>query len=218
MINFNAEICSDFTHASSREWLETNGIGGFAASTIAGANTRRYHGLLIAATRPPLGRVALLSKFEETVTIAGKSYNLSANQYPDKIYPQGFQYLKKFRLDPFPVWTFQIENIEIEKKIFMVHGENTTVCQWKILSPNSKVQIPKSRLTLKPLLAFRDYHSLRGVRDDFDTNFQAGKNIVSVTPSPELPALFFAHNAEQIDKTGFWYEDFEYRNRARTRL
>lgn len=209
MIKFDSEICTNFEEVSSREWLETNGIGGFASSTIAGANSRRYHGLLTAATKPPLGRVVMLSKFEETLHINGNSYELSANQYPNAVYPQGFKFLKSFRLDPFPIWTFEVEGIEIEKKIFMVHGENTTVCQWTI---NSKFQVPNSKffLELKPLLAFRDYHHLRRDADDFNTDFQAAEKIVSVTPSAEFPALFFTHNAASVEKTSHWYRDFEY--------
>ena len=209
MIKFDSDICTNFEESTSREWLETNGIGGFASGTISGANSRRYHGLLTAATKPPLGRVVMLSKFEETLTIDGNSYELSANQYPNTIHPQGFKYLKSFRLEPFPIWTFEVEGIGIEKKIFMVYGENTTVCQWKI---NSNFQTPNARffLELKPLLAFRDYHHLRQATDDFKTGFEAAKNIVSVTPSDNFPALFFTHNAASVEKTSHWYRDFEY--------
>jgi predicted glycogen debranching enzyme len=209
MIKFNSNICANFEEALSREWLETNGIGGYASGTVSGANSRRYHGVLTAATRPPLGRVVMLSKFEETLTIGGNSYELSANQYPNSVYPQGFKYLKSFRLDPFPIWTFEIEGVELEKKIFMVYGENTTVCQWSVNS-EFRIQNSKLLLELKPLLAFRDYHHLRRSADDFDTAYQAAENIVSVTPSAEFPALFFTHNAERVEKTSFWYRDFEY--------
>src|SRR5690606_35244912 len=100
MIKFDSDICTTFEEATSREWLETNGIGGFASGTISGANSRRYHGLLTAAAKPPLGRVVLLSKFEETLFLDKNAYELSANQYPNAIHPQGFKYLKSFRLDP----------------------------------------------------------------------------------------------------------------------
>jgi len=132
MITFDSDICINYEAATRREWLETNGIGGFASSTVTGANTRRYHGLLTAATRPPLGRVTMLSNFEETVFIGDEKYELSTNQFPNVIYPEGYKYLKNFRLAPFPVWTFEIDGIEIEKKVFMVHGSNTTVCQWEL--------------------------------------------------------------------------------------
>ncbi len=207
MIQFNSDVCTDFQSASSREWLETNGIGGFASSTVSGANTRRYHGLLTAAVKPPLGRVTMLSKFEETLIIDGKSYELSANQYPNSIYPNGYQYVKNFRLAPFPVWIFEIKGIEIKKKIFMVHGENTTIIEYK-----SKVQSPKSRvqLELKPLLSFCDYHQLQHENRDFDLNYEASENLVAVKPYAEMPPLYFAHNAQSIENAGIWYRNFEY--------
>ena len=102
MIQFNQENCRNLEVSLSREWLETNGIGGFSSSTISGLNTRRYHGLLTAATKPPVGRFVLLSKLEETLLIDGRRYELSANQYPGVIHPQGFGYQTGFRLDPFP--------------------------------------------------------------------------------------------------------------------
>ena len=213
MISFDSEICTDFESASSREWLETNGIGGFASSTVSGANTRRYHGLLTAATRPPLGRVTMLSKFEETVFINGKSFELSANQYPnDTVYPNGYRYLKNFRLAPFPVWTYKIENVEIEKKIFMADGENTTVVEYKIKNSEFKHQPdePKIKLELKPLLSFVDYHHLQRENVDFDLSFEASENLVTVKPFAQFPPLYLAHNAQAVEKTGFWYRNFEY--------
>ena len=105
MIEFDQERCRDLNVALTREWLETNGIGGFSSSTISGLNTRRYHGLLTAATKPPVGRFVLLSKLEETLVIDGRRHELSANQYPGVIHPQGFKYQTGFRLDPFPKFT-----------------------------------------------------------------------------------------------------------------
>src|SRR5271170_6266121 len=98
MIRFGRDVCDNLNEALRREWLQTNGLGGFASSTIIGLNTRRYHGLLVAATKPPVGRVVMLSKLEETLFIDGQVFDLSANQYPGAVHPQGFQYLKQFRL------------------------------------------------------------------------------------------------------------------------
>src|SRR4051794_26170429 len=81
MISFDEKVCKNLAEASSREWLETNGIGGYASSTVAGRNTRRYHGLLVAATHPPVGRMVLVSKLEETLLIDGQPFDLSTNQY-----------------------------------------------------------------------------------------------------------------------------------------
>lgn len=209
MIEFGSETCTSFEKSTSREWLETNGIGGFANSTISGANTRRYHGLLVAAIRPPLGRILALSKFEETFYLDGKSYELSSNQYPNKIYPKGFQFLKSFRLAPFPIWTYEIEKVEIEKKIFMLYGENTLICRWKI-KDKAQTANRKSKIEIKPLLAFRDYHHLRQKTDNFDENFETTENCVLVKPEAEMPTLFFSHNAKEIEKTSNWYNNFEY--------
>src|SRR5215472_15227184 len=115
MIAFDRSTCQDLSPGCAREWLETNGLGGFASSSITGLNTRRYHGLLIAATKPPAGRTALLSKLEETLVVGEKRFELSCNQYPGVVHPRGYQYLKAFRLDPFPVFTYQVEVVEFEK-------------------------------------------------------------------------------------------------------
>src|SRR6202161_3745889 len=105
MIRFRRDVCDNLNEASRREWLETNGLGGFSSSTIIGLNTRRYHGLLTAATKPPVARVLLLSKLDETlITPNGQRFELSANRYPGVIHPQGFQYLAGFGLDPFPIF------------------------------------------------------------------------------------------------------------------
>ncbi len=212
MINFDSESCTNYEAASKREWLETNGIGGFSSGTIAGANTRRYHALLTAATRPPLGRITMLSKFEETLIIDGKSFELSSNQYPNAVYPNGYQYLQSFRLEPFPIWIYEVEGIEIEKKFFMIDGANTVVCQWLIISSQVSEENPKPtvQLELKPLLSFCDYHHLQHENAEFDLRYETSENLVTVKPYQNLPALYFAHNAATVENTGAWYRNFEY--------
>lgn len=209
MIKLDSEICTNFEAATGREWLETNGIGGFAGGTVSGANSRRYHGILTAATKPPLGRITMLSKFEETLLLDDKIHQLSANQYPNAFNPQGYKLLKSFRLDPFPIWTFEVEGIEIEKKIFMVHGQNATVCRWTVKNPslNKNRQI---QIELKPLLSFVDYHALQHENSLVRADYEVSENGVSIKPYNDLPELFFAHNAENPETTGFWYHNFEY--------
>src|SRR5206468_7583367 len=129
MISFTTELLHNFNSATTREWLETNGIGGFACSTVIGLNARRYHALLTAAMRPPSGRVVLLSKVEETVVIGGERYELSTNQYAGVVHPQGYAVLEELKLDPFPASTFVVDGVTIEKSVFMVHEHNTTVIQ-----------------------------------------------------------------------------------------
>jgi predicted glycogen debranching enzyme len=210
MINFKRETCRDVDAALRREWLETNGLGGFASSTIIGLNTRRYHGLLVAATRPPVGRLVLLSKLEETLLIDDKRFDLSANRYPGVIHPQGFHYLKQFRLDPFPVFTFEVEGIEMEKSVFMIHGENSTVIHYE-LRKNNRPDVPQNlRLEIRPLIAFRDYHGTTHKNGAINPAVQERSGLASVTPYEGLPSLHLAHNAIELRKTGDWYRNFEY--------
>src|SRR5262245_22946837 len=193
MIRFDQEICRNPDAASKREWLETNGLGGFASSTITGLNTRRYHGLLVAATEPPTGRMVLLSKLEETLVIDGRRYDLSANRYPGVIHPQGYQYLKEFRLDPFPVFTYEVQGIEIEKSVFMVHGENSTVIQYE-LRPANGVPAKEILLEVYPLIAFRDFHSTTHENGALNRHIEVEAASVTVRPYDGLPAMHLAHN------------------------
>src|SRR5438477_1704322 len=101
------EVCRDFARSSRLEWLQTNGAGGFAMGTAAGANTRRYHGLLVASLRPPVDRHVLLARLDETVP-GEPPVELATNQYPGALSPTGYQRLVEFRLDPFPTWVFDV--------------------------------------------------------------------------------------------------------------
>jgi predicted glycogen debranching enzyme len=207
MIHFDHSICSDLDRALRLEWLETNGLGGYASSTIVGLNTRRYHGLLVAATKPPVGRMVLLSKLEETLVVDGRPYDLSANRYPGVVHPQGFRRLQRFRLDPFPIATYEVDGVEIEKSVFMIQGENSVVVQYELKS----VATPRSvELLIRPLIAFRDYHSLTHANPSLNPSVDAKPGIARISPYPELPALYLAHNAEQFQAAGDWYRDFEY--------
>src|SRR5689334_15803059 len=207
MIELGQEICRDLNAALSREWLETNGIGGFSSSTITGLNTRRYHGLLTAATKPPVGRFVLLSKVEETLLIDGHRYDLSSNQYPGAVHPQGHRYLAGFRLDPFPTFVYRVEGIEITKRVFMAHGENTAVIEYD-------VQMPKGAsacsLELRPLIAFRDYHGTTHHNDAINPTVQSNDGVAAITPYEGLPTLYFGHNADTLEESGNWYFNFEY--------
>ena len=206
MINFGQDAFRNLDAALDREWLETNGLGGFASSTMIGLNTRRYHGLLVAATQSPVGRMILLSKLEETLIIGGKRFELSANQYPGVIHPQGYQYLARFRLDPFPVFTYQVDGVEIEKSVFMVRGENTTAVEYELKAPHDCVQ-----LEIRPLIAFRDYHVLEHENSKLDPAVSSEPGLESLAPYPGLPQLYLAHNADDAKSTGEWYRNFEYR-------
>lgn len=207
MIRFDHSICSNLDAALSREWLETNGIGGFASSTVAGVNTRRYHGLLVAATHPPVGRLVLLSKFEEKLIVDGEVFELSANQYPGTVQPRGFEFLQEFRLDPFPTFVFEVAGVRITKTIFMIQGQNSVVASYE-LSPGASAK--SVQIELRPLIAFRDYHSLTQENEALNTAIVVEQGIVSFTPYASLPTLYLAHNATYVGTEGAWYREFQY--------
>lgn len=208
-IVFNKDICHDLSNAIEREWLETNGIGGYASSTIIGANTRRYHGLLMAATRPPLGRTLMLSKLEESLCINGEEYPLSTNIYPNTIYPEGYKNLIQFSLNPFPTFEYSIGGILIKKIVFMVHGENTTVILYEV---NCRGERPFSlTLTVRVMVAFRDYHWLTHENHEFKADYKNLTNGgVCLQPYEKLPSMYLFNNAQTMDKASFWYKNMEY--------
>ena len=207
MINFDAEACQNLEAALGREWLETNNLGGFASSTITGANTRRYHALLTAALRPPTGRVVLLSKLEETLILDGERFDLSTNLYqPDVVHPQGFRQQVNFRLDPFPVFTYQVGDTRVEKTVFMPHGENATVVRYRVQASSSA----QASLEIRPLVAFRDYHSLQREALDIFLQAELKPNLVSLFKQDDSSQLLLAHNAAQVSIEGNWYRNFEY--------
>ena len=208
MLRFDQSVCGSFEEGLRREWLETNGLGGFAFSTIAGLNTRRYHGLLVAATQPPVGRMVLLSKLEETVTVDGQVFELSANEYPGTIHPRGFEFLREFRLDPFPTFVFETGGVRIMKTVFMIQGENTVVVQYELVGPLTGRTV---ELKVCPLIAFRDFHGL--TRENAKLNRKVGiePRMTVISPYYGLPALYLAHNALEVGAEGAWFRNFQYR-------
>lgn len=205
MINFDADACHDLDNALSREWLETNNLGGFASATVTGANTRRYHGLLTAALRPPTGRIVLLSKLEETLVLDGERFDLSTNLYePAVVHPQGFRLQSNFRLNPFPVFTYEVGEARVEKTVFMPHGENSTVVRYRVHAPGA------ASLEIRPLVAFRDYHSLQREALDIFLQAELSENLVSLFKQDDSTHLFLAHDAAHASIEGHWYRRFEY--------
>jgi len=203
---FDAPICRNLEIASRREWLETNGIGGFASSTIAGMNTRRYHGLLVAATKPPVGRMVLLSKLEETLVLGGRRFELACNRYPGAVHPQGYRYLREFRQDPFPVFVYEVDGVQLEKSVFMVYGENTTVIRYELRGAADGECV----LEVRPLIAFRDYHATMHENGAINPSFQAEPGYVKIAPYQGCPNLYLSHTGGDVRGEGNWYRNFEY--------
>jgi predicted glycogen debranching enzyme len=161
-VQFGREVCGELSAAQTREWLVTNGIGGFASGTIAGILTRRYHGLLFAALQPPVGRTQLVAGLDENAHYAGSDYSLATQQWVGgAVNPQGFLFFESFRLEgTTPVWTFALADALLEKRIWMKQGENTTYIQYALL----RGQAPLA-LELKGLVNYRDFHSVTRAGD-----------------------------------------------------
>ena len=206
MSRFDESVCRNLEVACRREWLETNGIGGFASSTITGLNTRRYHGLLVAATRPPVGRMVLLSKLEETLVVGDRRIELASNRYPGVTHPQGYLYLKEFRQDPFPVFVYEVDGLELEKSVFLVHGENTAVIQYELRGNPPGA----CTLELRPLIAFRDYHNTTHENGALNGSLEVEQGMVTCSPYAGCPDLHLAHTEGEVQATGEWYRSFEY--------
>ena len=155
-LQLGREILSNLQLAESREWLVTNGIGGYAAGAIAGTLTRCYHGLLIAALQPPVARTLLLTKLEETVHYNEEFYELYTNRWADgTIAPHGYLNIESFHLEgTIPVWNFAVADALLEKRIWMEQGENNTYIRYTY-----KRGSPPLTLSLKGLVNYRDHHS-----------------------------------------------------------
>ncbi len=136
-----------------KEWLITNGIGGYSSSTIIGANTRKYHGLLIAPLMPPGNRQVILSKLDESINVEGKTYNLYTNICKNYI-SDGYKHLISFEKEYIPIFTYQIEDIAIKKFICMEHGKNTVAVYYYIKNSEKR-----ARLTIAPIINFRGFHT-----------------------------------------------------------
>ncbi|MEZ4970660.1 MAG: amylo-alpha-1,6-glucosidase [Flavobacteriaceae bacterium] len=137
----------------NKEWLATNGLGGYASGAINGANTRQYHGLLVAAFEPPTNRTVVVAKIEERILMDGQYHDISTNQYPKTVFPNGGRYLKDFDVDPTPTWLFAGHDWALRKNVQMISGSNTTLLTYSNCGNRPYV------LKLHPLYAYNDFHT-----------------------------------------------------------
>ncbi len=199
------DVCGDFARASRHEWLETNGLGGWASSTVAGAHTRRYHGLLVAATHPPVGRMVLLSRLEETVVAGDTRSELAANQYPGVIHPRGFERLERFRRGLFPSFEYAVDGIRLRKTVATVNGENTTLVLYEVLAaPGPFV------LELRPFFAGRDYHAVGHANSYVHRDAAFSRGTLAYRSYDGVPPVFVRLPGGVWRAAPDWYRDFEY--------
>lgn len=193
-----------FAALSADEWLLTNGLGGYAASSLCGANTRRYHGLLVAALNPPAQRVVAVSKVEETVFVGSEQASISSNQYPDVVHPQGFQYLKSFERRPLPTMNFSACGAALQKTVFMPQGSNTTVLEYRNTGQCA------FQLRISPWLLWRDYHSLMRENAFFDFWHEQQGNTLRVHAHYGAPALYIGFSKGNFREQRYWVKNLRY--------
>ena len=204
-VDFGREICGDLHASESREWLVTNGIGGYAFGTVAGLQTRCYHGLLVAALQPPLGRTLLIAKLDETARYASEEFALSANRWTDgTVSPEGYLNIERFHLEgTTPVWTFALADALVEKRIFMQSGANSTYVLYRLVRASSPVE-----LSIKVLADYADEHCVTVGRTlpMEVTPVEHGLQVVAfegATPSYVLSDSAIAQPARN------WYRNFD---------
>jgi predicted glycogen debranching enzyme len=199
------DVCADFDRASSYEWLEANGLGGWASSTAIGAHTRRYHGVLIAATQPPVGRMVLLSRLDETLVTGGGRFELAANQYPGVVHPRGFEHLERFRRGLFPVFEYAAGGVRLRKTVAAVNGENTTLVLYEVLAAPARFV-----LELQPFFAGRDYHAVGRANGYVHRGGEFARGTLAYQSYDGVPRVFLRVPGSVYRPAPDWYYNFEY--------
>lgn len=197
----------DLTKSINDEWLETDGLGGFASGTVSGLRTRRYHALLLAATKPPAGRLVLVNGFDAAVETANGNYALSSQLYPlNVMHPDGARRIAAFSSEPWPKWTFALEDgSKIEQEIFLVNGAAIVALRWRLVHPAAK-----ATLTLRPFLSGRDYHSLHHENPAFQFHPEIAGQRLIWHPYAAIPAIVALHNGSYQHQPD-WFRNFVYR-------
>ena len=200
-IQFGREICGDLAAAESREWLVTNGIGGYASGTIAGSQTRRYHGLLVAALQPPMGRTQLVSAIDEIAHYAEADFSLATHRWASgAVDPKGFLLLEDFhREGSTPVWTYALADALLERRVCMRQGENTTYIQYTLLRGGGPLE-----LEMKALVNYRDFHSLTHA-GDWRMNITPVDRGVKVQACDGATPFYLKSSAASCEPRHEWY-------------
>jgi len=210
---FDTATCRNIEQAISLEWLRTNGLGGYASGTLCGANTRKYHGYLVVAAHPPVERYVVLSRVEDRVIIGGVTHDLSTDEFPGTIHPQGYKSLVSFELGAGPVWRYQIGEAVIEKSVTLIHGQDTVVVLYKLVGGKGPV-----KLHVQPMMAGRDFHAT------IQAHYRPGWAVASLggggnqigLSAHECPVkVVLAHNAERFNISPAWWYSFVFRQEQR---
>ncbi len=195
-----------FKELCSQEYLLTNETGGYCSSSFSGANTRRYHGLLIAAFNPPTNRKVLVSKVEEIIVVDDRKYELSANQYPGTVHPRGFGYITAHQANNNEASiSFKNDDFNVTKRLSVVQGENTTVVHYENAGAKTVT------LELRPMLVYKDYHSLFKQSGEFDFYTElSGELALKVFAKYQAEPLYINSTAGSWEIHRTWYKNFQH--------
>lgn len=207
-ISLGRADCGHFDCAMQKEWLVTNGLGGYAFGTVGGANTRRYHGLLVAALRPPLERTLMVAKIDVMAHYDGdgKVYPLSTNEYSSgAVDPRGYRHIESFHLEGLiPVWVYALADARLEQRIWMAHGHNTTYITYTLTRASDTVW-----LKLSPFCTYRDYHSHR--RGGWQSEISPLQGGFEVRASTNAQPYRVVADRGRFSLGGEWYWNFRHR-------
>jgi predicted glycogen debranching enzyme len=204
-VEFGPPVCGDLNLAERREWLVTNGLGGFASGTVAGTLTRRYHGLLIASLRPPVERTLMVTQIGETVRYRGVAFALATNRWRDGyLSPQGFVNVERFYLDgTIPVWEFALADALLEKRVWMEPGANVTYVRYRVLRAASACD-----LALRVLVNYRDFHANTHAGDWHVDVTQPSTSRLRIDAVPGGRPCWITADTGDVAIENVWYRDF----------
>jgi len=192
-----------------KEWLLTNQRGSYASGTVIGCNTRRYHGLLVAALQPPVRRIVTLANLMETVRVGGQTFDLANFEFSDRLHPQGFRFLKQFRRDAGVHFTYELGPVTVEKSVYLAHDRDLVLVSYEFDGTAETVQF-----TLAPLLALRDFHALQSASASL--NMQQERGVVTIaTLDPNGPAVHLHCPEAEFRRGPDWWYAMRYRQEGR---
>lgn len=197
----DGDRCRDLNRGRQLEWLATNGRGGYAMATLHQLLSRRYHGLLVAAVEPPLGRYVLLAKLEATASVGGLTYELATNDYPETVHPLGHRLLEAFTARPCPTWRWRCGTAVIEQRLCMAAGEDTVFVQYRLTDGADELQ-----LSVRPLCTSRYFHDLARYQDVGPPTVEEGPNGLELRWSGGRPRWYLSHNGRFRARPDWYYQ------------
>jgi predicted glycogen debranching enzyme len=211
-IQVKRNVLSNVDEALRREWIVTNGLGGYSSSTVLGINTRKYHGLLVAAFNPPVNRWVALTKLDEEIKIDNKTYALGANEFRDVIYPEGHRFLSNFSLEPLPTYNYTVGGVRLQKTIFMPQGKNAIIITYEVSNPLEQ----KILIKISPLVNSRHIYQVTD-KDRLAWRF-AQKRLddgLEITSSDQQSSLILSSgNDVSFKEERWWVENIFFRTDA----